>query len=191
MAGSECRVLVAGVGNLLRGDDGFGIEALRRLRAELGEVPDVHYFESGIAGISLVQELLDGYDALILLDAVERGAAPGEVFVLAPDLAALASPNAPREPVDLHQADPEGVLRMAGALGALPRRAWIVGCQAAECDELGIGLTPAVSRAVGEAVARVRELLAGLIPVPELAPAASTSAPDGADDGSERRRAQA
>ncbi|MEJ7638703.1 MAG: hypothetical protein WKF75_12185 [Singulisphaera sp.] len=65
------RVLVAGVGNELRGDDGFGIEALRSLERDESHGVDVRYFESGIAGIGLVQQLMDGFDALII-DALDR-----------------------------------------------------------------------------------------------------------------------
>lgn len=164
-SGSVPRVLVAGVGNVLRGDDGFGIEVLARLAGELEGRPGITLFESGIAGISLVQELLAGYDALIVLDAVDRGAAPGTLFVLEPDLDALATGPRPRA-VDLHQADPHEVLRMAAALGALPERGvWIIGCQAAECDELGAGLSPPVAAQVTAAAARVEEILARLAPI--------------------------
>src|SRR5262245_9387664 len=68
------RVLIAGVGNVLRGDDGFGIEVLRRLELQLRGADGVRFYESGIAGIGLVQQLFDGYDAVIVLDAVNRGA---------------------------------------------------------------------------------------------------------------------
>jgi hydrogenase maturation protease len=153
------RVLVAGVGNVLRGDDGFGVEALRRLQQEADSGGGVTFFESGIAGVALVQQLLDGYDALVLLDAFDRGAEPGTVFVVEPDARALAGS---REPVDLHQADPEGVLRMVAALGVLPRRVWVVGCQAAACDELGAGLSEPVRQAVPAAVRRVYDILATL-----------------------------
>jgi hydrogenase maturation protease len=158
------RILIAGVGNVLRGDDGFGVEALGSLKQEIGGTTDddVTFYESGIAGIGLVQQLLDGYDALIILDAFDRGAAPGTVFVQEPDGQALAQPGRTREPVDLHQADPEGVLRLAAALGALPRRVWVVGCQVADCDELGAGLSEPVRRAVATAVQRVCDLLTTL-----------------------------
>ena len=98
------RVLVAGVGNVLRGDDGFGVEVLRRLEQEIGSESDVRFFESGIAGIGLVQQLLDGYDALVILDAFDRGAEPGTVFVVEPATSGLTGS---REPIDLHEAGPE------------------------------------------------------------------------------------
>jgi len=152
------RILIAGVGNVLRGDDGFGIEVLHRLE-QTPAVDGVEYFESGIAGISLVQKLMDGFDALIIIDALDRGAQPGNVFVLEPDAESLKKPPTTHQATDLHQADPEVVLRMAAALKTLPPRAWIVGCQAADCDELGAPLTEAVARAVPVAVERVREIV--------------------------------
>ncbi len=155
------RILIAGVGNVLRCDDGFGIEVLRELeRSPVAE--GVEYFESGIAGISLVQKLMDGYDALIIIDALDRGAPPGRVFVLEPDAEALRNPPSRHEATDLHQADPEVVLRMAAALKTLPPRAWIVGCQAQDCDNLGAPLTEAVARAVPIAVDRIRQIVDSL-----------------------------
>ena len=154
------RVLIAGVGNVLRGDDGFGVEVLRRLERDLAGAVGVRFFESGIAGVGLVQQLLDGYDALVILDALERGAPPGTVFVLVPEVGALGAPGAEPQAIDLHQADPEGVLHMAAALGVLPLHVRIVGCQATACDELGAGLSDPVRAAVPKGAWRVRELLA-------------------------------
>lgn len=155
------RVLVVGVGNVLRGDDAFGVEVLRRLQT-LPDLSGVELFESGIAGISLVQQLMDGYDALVILDALDRGAEPGDLFVLEPDRASLSAKSAPNESTDLHQADPEAVLRMAHALKVLPKRVWIVGCQAVGCDDLGARLSDPVARAVPVAARRVQEIIESL-----------------------------
>jgi hydrogenase maturation protease len=155
------RILIAGVGNVLRGDDGFGIEVLHQLSRTLA-IEGVEYFESGIAGISLVQKLMDGFDALIIIDALDRGAEPGRVFVLEPDADSLRTPPSTHEATDLHQANPEVVLRMAAALKVLPPRAWIVGCQAADCDELGAPLTEAVAQAVPVAVDRIHRIVHSL-----------------------------
>lgn len=155
------RILLAGVGNVLRGDDGFGIEVLNELQRKPA-VDGVEFFESGIAGISLVQKLMDGFDALIIIDALDRGGAPGQIYVLEPDAESLKTPLSTHEAIDLHQADPEVVLRMAAALKVLPSRAWIVGCQATDCDELGAPLTEAVARAVPSTVERIQEMVKAL-----------------------------
>jgi len=155
-------ILIAGVGNVLRGDDGFGIEALHLLQRTIN-IEDVEFFESGIAGISLVQRLMDGFDALIIVDALDRGGEPGQVYVLEPDLQSLANMNTNGAPVDLHQADPEGVLRLASSLRVLPKQVWIVGCQAVGCDDLGVPLSEPVARALPVTAERVQKIVRSLL----------------------------
>ncbi len=142
------RVLVAGVGNVLRGDDGFG-PAVTELLGHLPEEADV--IETGIGGIALLQELMAGCDGLVLIDALDRGAPPGTVFVIEPDVA--EGEHVP----DVHLANPDRVLMMAKTMGVLPERVVIVGCQIAEVDQLGEGLSPAVQRALATAVTRIEE----------------------------------
>jgi hydrogenase maturation protease len=146
------RVLVAGVGNVLRSDDGFGPAVLSRL----GDLPDgVRAVETGIGGVALLQELLAApLEGLVVVDAIDRGAEPGTVFVLEPEV--HARPHV----ADVHLANPDRVLSMALAMGALPRRVAIVGCQPEDADELGQTLSPAVERAVVTGVRLVHETLA-------------------------------
>lgn len=143
------RVLVACVGNVLRGDDGFGRAVAERLVLPGG----AQVVETGIGGIALLQELLAGCDGLVLVDAVDRGAAPGTVFDITPEVGDA------EHVADVHLANPERVLTMAKSMGALPGRVAIVGCQPAEVDELGEGLSPEVERAVGVAAQRVEQLV--------------------------------
>jgi hydrogenase maturation protease len=144
------RVVVGCVGNVLRGDDGFGPAVAERLT----DMPEgVEVVETGIGGIALLQELIAGCDGLILIDAMDRGEAPGTVFVIEPEV--LDSEHVP----DVHLANPERVLTMAKAMGALPERIRIVGCQPAGYDELGAGLSPAVVRSVELAAEWVRDTL--------------------------------
>ena len=156
------RVLVAGVGNLLRQDDGFGIAVAQRL-AERGDVPPhVRVVETGIGGIGLVQELMDRYDVLLVLDAVRRDGQPGTLYLLEPEVANLDDWTADQRHTflaDLHQAEPSGALILARALGVLPPRVLVLGCEPAECDEAAIGLTEPVERAAALAVERVLELV--------------------------------
>jgi len=142
----SARVLVGCVGNVLRGDDGFGPAVAERL----GGLPEgAEVLETGIGGIALLQELLAGCDGLVLIDAVDREAEPGTVFVIEPEV--LDGEHV----ADVHLANPERVLTMAKSMGALPDRVLIVGCQPAEVDELEHGLSPAVERAVDVAAGRV------------------------------------
>ena len=152
------RVLVAGVGNVLRRDDGFGVYVVERLQA--GSAPDgVRIVDIGIGGIHLVHELLDTPDMLIVIDALDLGRAPGTVLVVRPEVRAPAGRD---DLADMHYATPERALMLASALGVLPDRAWIVGCQPADANGLGHGLTPAVAGAVEVAAAEVRRLTRGV-----------------------------
>ena len=156
------RVLIAGIGNELMGDDGFGIAAAQRCAAaELGA--DVTVVQSGIAGIGLVQDLMDRYDMVIVLDTVDQGAVPGSLHVLeivVPELAAIDADNRRQLLADMHYTVPSRVMILARALGVLPRRAYLVGCQPLAMD-LGIGLSEPVNAALNEVVHRVRDLVTG------------------------------
>lgn len=151
--------LIVGVGNLLRGDDGFGVEVARRLAALPEVTARARVVEAGIAGVHLVQELMDGYELLVIADAVDRGGRPGQLWVLEVEPPALPGPGRPEALTDLHEAVPARALILARALGVLPRRTVLVGCQPAVTEELELALSPAVAGAVEEAVARIRALV--------------------------------
>jgi hydrogenase maturation protease len=155
-AGPARRVLVAGVGNVLRRDDGFGPAVLARLR---GLPDEVTLLESGIGGMALLQDLMAGWDGLVIIDAIHRGAEPGTVFAIDPAVAEFE--HVP----DIHLANPERVLMLAKALDVLPPRLMLVGCQPADVDTLGEPLSPAVERAVPVAAETVgRTVRAWLAP---------------------------
>jgi hydrogenase maturation protease len=134
------RVLVAGVGNIFLGDDGFGVEVVRRLR-EVALPDRVDVTDYGIRGVHLAYDLLDGrHDALVLVDALSLGEAPGTLAVIEVDLDepgwTLHGPDALAEPVaDGHGMDPESVLRLLCSLGGVVHRVLVVGCQPADLAE--------------------------------------------------------
>jgi hydrogenase maturation protease len=155
------RVLVAGVGNVFLGDDGFGVEVARRLAGET--LPGwVRVGDFGIRGVHLAYELLEGYEAAILVDAAPRGEAPGTVYVIEPDLDGQPTgPLGAGEPgvlVDAHGMEPDAVFALLKALGGDIPRLLVVGCEPAEVSER-MGLSPPVAGAVDQAVAVVRELI--------------------------------
>ncbi|MDP9410251.1 MAG: hydrogenase maturation protease [Actinomycetota bacterium] len=161
------RVLVAGVGNDLLGDDGFGIAVVQRF-SEAGVPEGVEVFESGIAGIRMVQELMDGYEALVVVDATDRGEEPGTVCLLEveiPDPEELTEEGRQEFLADTHLTVPSKALTLARALEVLPPRVYILGCQPKEC-ELGMGLSEPVERGVAVATERLRELCAALVREP-------------------------
>ncbi len=136
---------------MLRRDDGFGYAVAARLH----DLPDgVELVESGIGGIALLQELMRGCDGLIIVDAIDRDAAPGTLLVIEPEV------GEPSGVPDMHLANPDQVLALAKGMGCLPARVLLVGCQPQDADGLGEGLSAPVARAVGPAVQRVLETLA-------------------------------
>ncbi len=173
----SARVLVAGVGNVFLGDDGFGVEVARRLLEPGAErLPAwVEVADIGIAGVHLAYELLEGYDLTILVDATPRGGAPGDVYVVEPAPAQVdpAAPLGARGSarglvpgsarglvpgMDAHGMEPEAVLALVGVLGGTLGKVLVVGCEPAEVTER-MGLSARVAAAVDPAVGVVRELL--------------------------------
>ncbi|MFE9933288.1 hydrogenase maturation protease [Streptomyces sp. NPDC005533] len=166
------RVLIAGIGNVFLGDDGFGVETVRALSAH--PLPDgVEAVDFGVRGVHLAYQLLDGYDTLLIVDATARGGEPGTLYLIEADGSeepggvgggAGAVGAAPGAPVlDGHHMSPDAVLALLGTLcagtGATPpRRTLVLGCEPACLDE-GIGLSAAVSAAVPEAVRTVLDLI--------------------------------
>lgn len=145
------RTLIAGFGNVLRKDDGFGVEVVRRLGEE-GVGSDVTLLEVGTGGIRLAQELMTAYDRLIIVDAMSRGRAPGSVSVLA-----VEDVERVRE-VDMHAAEPSRALALARALSALPPEILMVSCEPEEMDELSTELSASVSGGVDRALIEIRRL---------------------------------
>jgi hydrogenase maturation protease len=158
------RILVAGIGNVFFGDDGFGVAVAQQL-ARRSLPAQVTVMDAGIRGIDLTYALLEGYDAAILIDTVARGGAPGTLYVLDPDEGATGREE-PASLLDAHGLDPVRVLAFVRASGAPLRCLRVVGC---EPESLGsdeapqVGLTVAVERAVGTAVELVEELVAGVL----------------------------
>lgn len=156
---------MAGMGNELRGDDGFGV-AMAHLLQDRDLGAEVTVKEIGIGGINLVQELMAGYDALLVIDAVQRGSAPGTIHLLEPSVADLKDlPLEERRDflADLHWADPGRAMMLAKALGVLPPRVLILGCQPQDLEDLTMVLSPAVSGALPEALSVLEQALARLL----------------------------
>ncbi|MER7463085.1 hydrogenase maturation protease [Streptomyces sp. NPDC097981] len=156
------RILIAGIGNVFLGDDGFGVETVRRLTGPGCGLPGhVEVADIGVRGVHLAYQLLDGYDTLVLVDATARGGAPGTLYLIE---AAEPGSVAPQSPVlDGHQMSPDTVLALldtlcAGTGATPPRRMWVVGCEPG-CLEEGIGLSAPVAAAVPEAVRMVLDLV--------------------------------
>ena len=151
------RILIAGIGNVFMGDDGFGVAVVRAL-AERPRSASVTLMDAGIRGIDLTYALMERYDAAILVDATPRGRAPGTLYVLVPECVSAG----PASLLDAHALDPARVLALAKSLGGELGEIRIVGCEPERLgtpDEPSFELTPAVSNAVPTAVELVERLV--------------------------------
>jgi hydrogenase maturation protease len=156
------RVLVAGIGNIFLGDDGFGSEVARRLVSR-GLPDNVEVVDFGIRGIDLGYALLEAYDVVILIDAMQRGGVPGSVYLVEPDLDEVATDDAlEHESFTPHALDPATVLRYVAALGGQRPRLLLVACEPKSLggEEGFMGLSEPVTAGVAAAVQMIEELLA-------------------------------
>ena len=172
------KLLIAGIGNIFLGDDGFGVEVARHLAG--AGLPDwVTVADYGTSGMHLAYDLAS-YDTAILVDAAPRGEPPGTVTVLEvapghPGAGAADGPGAGAEGTtgtpgaarffDAHGMQPDVVLGLLGMLGAAAVRILVVGCEPASTG-YRIGLSDPVAAAVGEAVQVIKELVAGMAAAP-------------------------
>lgn len=153
------RILVACIGNIFLGDDAFGVEVARHLATRTFP-ENVRLRDFGIRGYDLAYALLEADDLAILVDACPRGAEPGTVHVLEPDLSEHA--GAQTAAIDAHTMNPVAVIRLAQSMGRISKRILIVGCEPASLggEEGEIGLSQPVAAAVAGAVRVVERLIA-------------------------------
>ena len=151
------RILIAGLGNIFLGDDGFGCAAVQRL-GQLPIAKAARVVDFGVRARELAYALTE-CDAAILVDATARGEPPGTLYVLEPSQqvgeAAL---------VDGHSLTAEQVLFTLSAQ-ARPRFVRIVGCEplTLEPDADDMGLSSVVRAAVEAAVPLIERLVAELL----------------------------
>ena len=153
------RILIAGIGNVFLGDDGFGVEVVKRLAGrELPEGVEVKDF--GIRGMDLAYALQDGYELVVFVDATPRGGEPGTVYLIEPEVEDDGEVT-----LDTHGMDPVKVIKLSRALGAPPTRTLVVGCEPRVVlggegyNEMLMELSEPVRVAVDEAVKLVESLV--------------------------------
>ncbi len=156
---SPKRILVAGVGNVFLGDDGFGVEVVRRLAGR--ELPEgVEVADFGIRGMDLIYALQDDYEVVVFVDATPQGEKPGTVYLLEPEIEEDGEVM-----LDTHGMDPVKVIKFARALGAKPSRTLVVGCEpqvlvsGEAYEDMLMELSEPVRAAVEEAVRLVESLV--------------------------------
>ena len=171
---SSKRILVACIGNIFLGDDGFGVEVAQRMlrRKDRPYAEHVQVVDFGIRGMDLAYTLLEDYDTLVLVDAVPRGGQPGTLYLIEPDMAYLSAEQGARAgsvALDTHSMDPVKVLAYARTLGAQPIRTLLVGCEPSVFDgadafmEMSMGLSEPVQAAIEPAIHMIDSLVADLL----------------------------
>lgn len=160
MNDAEPTILIACIGNIFLGDDGFGCEVARVLQTR--EMPEnVKLFDYGIRGYDLAYALLDGYDTTIFVDAVPNRESPGTIYVIEPDTSEFETMEAEVSMLDAHTMNPSHVLRMAFSMGAKFNKLLLVGCEPKFLggDEGFMGLSEPVQAAVEKAAEIVESLV--------------------------------
>jgi hydrogenase maturation protease len=155
------RILVAGIGNVFLGDDGFGV-AVARLLSTRSLPADVKVVDFGIRGLDLTFALLEGFDAAVLIDATRRGGPPGTLYVLEPEVGSGVEHQPGGVTIDMHAMDPARVLALVRSLGGNLGTLRVVGCEPGtlgEADDLAPGLSVEVLAAIGPAAALVERLV--------------------------------
>jgi hydrogenase maturation protease len=153
------RILVAGIGNIFLGDDGFGVEVVRRLAGR--ELPEgVEVVDFGIRGLDLAYALQRDYELVVFVDATPRGQEPGTVYLIEPEIEDDGEVS-----LDTHGMDPVKVIKLSRALGAGPTRTLVVGCEpqvvvsGEDYEDMLMELSEPVQAAVEEAVKLVESLV--------------------------------
>ena len=153
------RILIAGIGNVFLGDDGFGVEVVKRLAGR--QLPEgVEVADFGIRGLDLAYALQDDYDVVVFVDAIPRGEEPGTIYLLEPEIVEDGEIS-----LDTHGMDPVKVIKLSRALGAKRTRTLVVGCEpqvvlsGEDYDDMLMDLSEPVRAAVEEAVKVVESLV--------------------------------
>jgi hydrogenase maturation protease len=159
---ADPQILIAGIGNIFLGDDGFGVEVVHRLA--VCQLPaEVRVIDFGIRGLDLAYALQDGYETTILIDAYPHGKPPGTVSVVEPDANEITASEVSF--VEPHSMHPMNVLRMASAMNGSLKRVLLVGCEPATLggDQGHMGLSEPVEAAVAEAVTATVSLVTRIL----------------------------
>jgi len=159
------RILIAGIGNIFLGDDGFGTEVARRL-AGRPLPPGVIVKDFGIRGLDLAYALLDPYELVIVVDACPRGGEPGTLYLVEPDPVDSSDGERSQARLEPHAMNPMSVLRLVHSMGGSPGRILILGCDPADIgsDEDGkLGLSDQVAAAIDEAIAMIEMTVAKVL----------------------------
>jgi hydrogenase maturation protease len=149
------RVLILGIGNILWGDEGFGVRAVEQLHRLYDTPEDVSVIDGGTQGLYLVH-FIEEHDYVLVFDAIDYGLDPGTLKLIRDD----AVPKfTGAKKMSLHQTGFQEVLSAAELLGRYPKKLALVGCQPLDLENWGGPLTSPVRAAIKPAIEIARSLL--------------------------------
>ena len=149
------RILIAGVGSRLRGDDGFGPRVIDLLSAR--PLPEnVELRDIGTADITIATDLSE-YDVVIFLDSMEMEGEPGLLRRVEVEVGDIDDAGELAR-ATLHEVGLEGLLKFSKGIGALPPRVVLVGCKPKDLGP-SLKLSDEVERTAHKAVDMVLEIL--------------------------------
>ncbi len=177
------RTLVAGIGNIFLGDDGFGVAVAQELLQRPSPPAGVTLADYGIRGYDLAFEILEGYDTVVLIDATPRGDRPGTLYLIEadpdaslPDVA--ADPDHGQGAFQGHLMTPAAVFHLVRTMGGTMGRVLVVGCEPETFGPENIGqmeLSAPVAVAVHHAVDTVERVARDALHATAIPAAAAAS----------------
>jgi hydrogenase maturation protease len=141
---NELKILVAGVGNLLKCDDGLGPQVIERLK-EVQLPCNVDLLDLGTSGMDILHYCAN-YDKVIFVDAIRLGKPHGTVYRIRPREVQVTDDEL-RNVIymSMHEIDLERVISLGKKLGKMPEDLVIIGCEPKEISVVKMGLTEEVS----------------------------------------------
>ena len=157
----ERRLLIVGVGNVLKSDDAFGVEVVKEMIQIGKNYSGVKILETGIGGINFIQEMMLDYKGLMIIDSYQKGGLPGTLYLLEPTVNELSHDIHELRDyyADTHYAKPERALQFLKAIGQLPSYVRIVGCEPQNVEEMNIGMSLSVKNAIPKAIKLIDETI--------------------------------
>jgi len=147
-------IRIIGIGNALAGDDAMGTHLVQQFDANYSDLVDV--IVAGLSGLNLL-DLMDGAEAVIVIDAILSGQAPGTIhrLTIPQDLKALGSYAWSSNSPSTHSFGLAASLILANALKTLPSTVIVLGIELRQTD-LGNSFSPEVNQGMSRLPQLVR-----------------------------------
>ena len=149
--GNSSSTLILGLGNILLGDEGFGVHVARRLK-EADFTGNVKVEEGGVGGFNMLG-YLEGVERLLVVDVMILDAPPGQLFLMKPG-PDFVEPG--KRIISFHQVGVIELVRMWGLLGYEPEIFFLV--TRPEKLEWSTSLSPSLQRAAERAFKLIKKL---------------------------------